>query len=191
MNHLMLDLETLDNLPTSVILSIGAVFFDPITGKLGREFYRVIDAQTAIDAGLTVSASTVYWWMKQTQEARETLFREDNLEPLRSALVDFVEFTETEMECNVKHIRLWGNDPSFDNAILRHANHKLKVELKIPFWNTRCVRTVLGFYPPQLFRAWKDKHPRTGAYHNALDDAKYQAKYVSHILSELGVEDLY
>ncbi|MCV5360349.1 3'-5' exoribonuclease, partial [Escherichia coli] len=39
MKHLMIDLETMDNKPTSAIASIGAVFFDPETGEMGEQFY--------------------------------------------------------------------------------------------------------------------------------------------------------
>ena len=53
------------------------------------------------------------------------------------------------------------------------------------------MRTIVGFYPPQLQQKWKRENPRKGTYHNALDDAKYQVAYCSHILQELGVEELY
>jgi DNA polymerase III epsilon subunit-like protein len=39
----MLDIETLGNRPYSIILSIGAVEFDPRTGNMGNEFYVLID----------------------------------------------------------------------------------------------------------------------------------------------------
>lgn len=35
MKHVMLDLETMGNGPRAAIVSIGAVFFDPLTGELG------------------------------------------------------------------------------------------------------------------------------------------------------------
>ena len=39
MNHIMLDLETLDTSPSAVVLSSGAVAFDPYTNALGDRFY--------------------------------------------------------------------------------------------------------------------------------------------------------
>ena len=57
--NVMVDLETLGNGSESVIISIGAVEFDPETGELGREFYKVVDAQSCVDAGLKIDASTV------------------------------------------------------------------------------------------------------------------------------------
>ncbi|ENC2501576.1 TPA: 3'-5' exoribonuclease, partial [Escherichia coli] len=43
MNHLMIDTETLGNGPDAAIFAIGAVFFDPFTGKLGKQFEKFID----------------------------------------------------------------------------------------------------------------------------------------------------
>ena len=50
MNHLMIDLETMGNKPNAPIVSIGAVFFEPSTGELGDEFYRVVSLKSSMDA---------------------------------------------------------------------------------------------------------------------------------------------
>ncbi len=39
MKHIMLDLETLDTTSSAVVISIGAVAFDPETNALGDKFY--------------------------------------------------------------------------------------------------------------------------------------------------------
>lgn len=49
MRRIMLYLETMDTAPTAAIIAIGAVEFDEHT--LGREFYRVVDLQSSMDAG--------------------------------------------------------------------------------------------------------------------------------------------
>ena len=67
----MLDIEALGSKPGSVILSIGAVKF--AGGKILHEFYRRIDPQSCIDAGLKIDVDTVMWWMKQSKEARDAL----------------------------------------------------------------------------------------------------------------------
>ncbi len=61
MNHLMLDLETWGTAPGSALRSIGAVFFD-LDGKTGETFYRNIDKQSCLDAGLKIDPATVSWW---------------------------------------------------------------------------------------------------------------------------------
>lgn len=70
MNNVMVDIETLDNKPTSAIVSIGAVMFGPNGYDEYNTFYMVVDAQSCIDAGLTLSADTISWWMKQSDQAR-------------------------------------------------------------------------------------------------------------------------
>lgn len=46
-NHVMIDLETMDKIPSASIVSIGAVIFDPRTNKVGKtpktQFYRELD----------------------------------------------------------------------------------------------------------------------------------------------------
>jgi hypothetical protein len=44
---LMIDIETLSNPPNAVICAIGAVFFEPSTGKIGPSFYQTIDPRNA------------------------------------------------------------------------------------------------------------------------------------------------
>ena len=51
MNHLMIDIETLSNRPNAVICAIGAVFFEPSTGKIGPSFYQTIDPRTSQSRG--------------------------------------------------------------------------------------------------------------------------------------------
>jgi len=57
-NHVMIDLETLDVLPTATILTIGAVKFDPF-GDLQKEkqdtFYVKVDIDSCDRIGATVS----------------------------------------------------------------------------------------------------------------------------------------
>ena len=43
MEHCMVDLETLGKRAGCPILSIGAVFFDPVEKQLGEEFYVVVN----------------------------------------------------------------------------------------------------------------------------------------------------
>ena len=70
MNEIMLDLETMGNRPDAAIIAIGAVELNRETGQLGREFYEVVDLASAMAAGGTVDASTILWWMQQSDEAR-------------------------------------------------------------------------------------------------------------------------
>jgi exodeoxyribonuclease VIII len=61
---------------------------------LGDTFYAPVLLQSCVDVGLTIDASTVLWWMRQSDEARSAAFRSDAA-PLPEVLLDFtVWFTE-------------------------------------------------------------------------------------------------
>jgi hypothetical protein len=197
MQDIMIDMETTDLVATSAILSFAAVQCDLTTGKIGDEYYRVVDLKTCLEKGLTLNAEVFYWWLQQSEFARQSV-----VDPNKATLDGFcLEFTQWLLQLNIgisyledrdkpKYMRLWGNGASFDNAILRHAFSKTDYDFKIPFWQDRDIRTVVGFYPKNLFEEWKMKNVRKGA-HNALDDARYQVRYISHMMKDLGVTELH
>lgn len=189
MKDIMVDLETMDNVASAAIVAIGAVQCDLTTGELGETFYRVVDLQNQQEQGMTLNPSTMYWWLDQSDGARQGI-----LEPNKVLLADmcdkFTKWLES-LGPSTKNMRLWGNGASFDNAILRYAYRQCGREFPIEFWNDRDMRTILGFYPYQLQETWKRNNLRTGTYHNALDDCKHQVRYCSDILKELGVKELY
>lgn len=161
-NDVMIDLETMDNKPTAAITAIGAVWFNKETGEILKEFYRKVDLQTSMDIGLTVSASTIQWWLKQGEEARLEMVKDGD--SIWNVLAEFAqEFDGTE--------EVWGNGASFDNAILANAYSKVELDLPWKFWNDRCYRTVKTMHPDV-------KLERVGTFHNALDDAKSQANHL-------------
>lgn len=191
MLDVMIDLETMGTKPNSAIVSYGAAAFDFRTGEVGHTIYRVIDLNDMLKyPDFNIEAGTLYWWLEQSDQARLALIQESNRESLLKAMNSFTTFLNG--VGNPQRIRLWGNGPSFDNTMIRFA-HKVATgqDIPVPFWNDRCVRTIKGFYPDNLFKQWRIDNARKGTYHNALDDAKYQIKYLCHILSELGVEELY
>lgn len=188
MNDIMIDLETMDNIGSSAIVSIGAVQCDLTTGKIGEEYYRTVDLTGQQEKGLTFDAQTIYWWLGQSRGATEALLVPGKI-LLEDMCVSFKKWIEA-LEYP-KHKRLWGNGASFDNAIIRTAYKRCEIEFPIPFWQDRDMRTIVGFYPKQLQETWRWSNLRKGTHHNALDDAKYQVEYCSHILQELGVKELY
>jgi|19_taG_2_1085344.scaffolds.fasta_scaffold00062_30 exodeoxyribonuclease VIII len=192
MKDIMVDLETADNVPGGALFSCAAVQCDLTTGETGEEIHRNIDLQSCLDAGLTVSGDTIYWWLKQSNEARKSLdtLKKISLNEFCKELNGFVKFIADKQKISPKLFRVWGNGASFDNAFIRYAYRAVGQEFIVPFWNDRDVRTVVGFYPNNLFQDLKINIPRTES-HNALHDAKYQVKYVSQIMKDLGVTELY
>jgi DNA polymerase III epsilon subunit-like protein len=71
---IMIDIETLGTEPGSIITSIAAVPFNR-NGEMGKAFYMNIDIQSSIDAGLTINAETLKFWMEQRQDVTKYLAR--------------------------------------------------------------------------------------------------------------------
>jgi len=186
----MIDLETMGTSSSSAIVSYGAAQFNWKTGEIGHTIYRVIDLASSLKKNRDVEAGTIYWWLQQSDQARQALVQDHNRESAYNAMESLDNYFEG---CgNPQKLRLWGNGPTFDNSMLRDYHKAVTgYDIAIPFWNDRCVRTVKGFYPNQLWYKWKLDNPRQGTYHNALDDCKYQINYLCHIFNELGVEELY
>lgn len=166
--NVMVDLETLGTASNSVIISMGAVAFDN-EGNTLSTFYRRIDPQSCVDAGLKVDVSTVMWWMKQSDAARAAFNEKGVL--LAAALGDFAMWVP-EDAC------LWGNGATFDNVLLTNAYKAAGLKAPWPYWRDRCYRTVKALYPHISAGAFE------GAAHNALADARHQTK---HLLKIAGV----
>lgn len=183
MTHLMVDLETMGSNPEAPIVAIGAVFFDPGTGKTGEEFYQIVSLESAMEFGAKPDATTIIWWMKQSSEARAAITGGDAIS-LMDAIDNLDEFIHTNSANGIKCVQLWGNGRSFDNVILRRAYEQVGAELAVPFRNDRDVRTIvelgktIGMNP-------RYEIPFDGDMHNALADARHQVKYVSAIWQRL------
>ena len=186
MNDIMIDLETFGLSKRTAVASIGAVFWNPVTGEMGPSLYRVIDLTSC--KSLEVDFNTIYWWLEQSEEARKAITIDGKVS-IEQALIDLSKFAGS--LGNPKTVRYWSNGANFDNAIIEELYLLYGIKSPFSYYNSRDVRTVLGFYPKNLFYNWKIANPRKGAHHTALEDAKYQATYTTMILQELGVEELW
>ncbi len=176
-NHLSVDLETMGTNPDAPINSIGGKFFDPETGEMGPEFSKTIDAKTG---GGTVDISTIEWWLVQSSEARSAILV--NQIPLDDALLQFREFISEHSD--EKFVQVWGNGATFDNAILRRSYERQGIPCPWGYCNDRDVRTIVELGKTIGFDA-RTAIPFEGVPHNALDDARHQAKYVLVIWQKL------
>ncbi|MGR7299272.1 3'-5' exonuclease [Klebsiella aerogenes] len=181
MNHLMIDLETMGNKPNAPIVSIGAVFFAPSTGELGEEFYRVVSLKSSVDGGAVPDPDTIMWWMQQSREARNAICDEGSLS-ISAALIKLNTFILD--NCSPDKVQVWGNGATFDNVILRSSYDREFIPCIWKFWNDRDVRTIVELGRAIGINPRRDI-PFEGDMHNALADAKHQAKYVSAIWQRL------
>ena len=162
--HIMIDLETWGTKAGSALRSLGAVVFHPERGELGEEFYANISDASCEALGLVRDHSTVVWWSEQSDAAQEALLVDP--QPLGDVLIAFNKWW-TDMQGQ----QVWGHGANFDPVLLEAAYDAACLSAPWKFWNVRCCRTIL---------ACGDRKPQrhVGVHHNALDDAKAQAKAV-------------
>ncbi|MCD3958511.1 3'-5' exoribonuclease [Escherichia coli] len=176
-DHLMIDLETMGKNPDAPIISIGAIFFDPQTGDMGPEFSKTIDLETA---GGVIDRDTIKWWLKQSREAQSAIMTDEI--PLDDALLQLREFIDE--NSGEFFVQVWGNGANFDNTILRRSYERQGIPCPWRYYNDRDVRTIVELGKAIDFDA-RTAIPFEGERHNALDDTRYQAKYVSAIWQKL------
>ncbi|WP_063102429.1 exonuclease [Escherichia coli] len=176
-DHLMIDLETMGKNPDAPIISIGAIFFDPQTGDMGPEFSKTIDLETT---GGVIDRDTIKWWLKQSREAQSAILTDEI--PLDDALLQLREFIDE--NSGEFFVQVWGNGANFDNTILRRSYERQGIPCPWRYYNDRDVRTIVELGKAIDFDA-RTAIPFEGERHNALDDARYQAKYVSAIWQKL------
>lgn len=172
---LMLDIETLSTRPNAVILSLGAVKFDPFTSFIdideGLDIKIDVDEQTSI--GRHVQEETLNWWATQPKEVQEAALGEHG-----RASIDA--FTKKINKMMVGVDQIWCQGPAFDMVIIEDLYRQLGKPTPWQFWQVRDSRTLFG-----VFGDPRDKN-RHGA-HNALMDCVYQAMGVQQVYKQQGV----
>ncbi|HAN5595994.1 TPA: exonuclease, partial [Escherichia coli] len=175
--HLSVDLETMGTNPDAPINSIGGKFFDPATGEMGPEFSKAIDLETS---GGIIDRKTIKWWAKRSREAQSAIFTDEI--SLDVALRLFIEFIEK--NSGGRFVQVWGNGANFDNVILRRSYERQGIPCPWLYYNDRDVRTIVELGNAIGFDV-RMAIPFEGVPHNALDDARHQAKQVSAIWQKL------
>jgi hypothetical protein len=160
----MVDIETLDTRKSSVILQIGAAYFDRYTGEVGDKYSVNIDLKSSLASGFTVNADTIYWWMKQAEEARKSVFEGEAMHVF-DAINDFNRFAE-------KAKFVWSH-ATFDFNIIYNHFEKLNIVPTFHYRTARDIRTLIDLADINF----TEKKGRSGTRHTALDDVLYQIEY--------------
>ena len=169
----MIDLETFALTPNAMIISIGAVKFDPTADKLiMADFHCAVDPVSAMQWKFDIEPGTVLFWMSDAQdEARRNWMGTPKVD-LASTLDAFTSwYGPTSMPT-------WSNGADFDLPILKNAFTKLGFRTPWKYSDTRCFRTMKNItdVPPP---------PSTGMLHNALSDATWQTRYLAKVYDRL------
>ncbi|MDO4704735.1 MAG: 3'-5' exonuclease [Comamonadaceae bacterium] len=182
-HNIMIDIETLGCAPGSVIMSTGAVYFQPgwvptLDDADDFVFYGEISQTSCIAAGLVCDEATRQWWAGVTDlTARGVVERTAaaGAKPLAYVLGQFAQWLRKHRDAGFD---VWARGPSFDLALLASAYRAIGVELPWRYQDERCVRTVASLPMAAPFES-------KGECHHALMDALAQARQVAETLGRL------
>jgi hypothetical protein len=172
----MIDLETLGVEPDCVVMTIGAIKFDPFTDAephSGLYLRCDVDEQTAI--GRTIDDNTLAWWAKQDEAIKEEAFGEHeraSMDQVTKAINKFCVGLDV----------LWCQGPLFDYAILQNLYKQVGKPCPWHYWQIRDSRTLFSMMPQDPRKAIQE------SLHNALADCYYQAKCVQQSYKHFGVK---
>ena len=173
--HAMIDIETLGTMPNSVILSVGAVKFDPFKSDEpfdGRHWKIDVDAQTS--KGRFVDDSTLQWWAKQDQEIQDRAFSDHGripVEPFMQELNAWLTGSE----------QIWCQGPQFDMVILEDFFRDFGHHMNWFYWQVRDCRTLFKMMPQDPRKAIQEN------LHDAQADAHWQAVCVQQFYRDYKV----
>ena len=172
-DNIMIDLETLSTKPNCVILTIGAVRFDPRgDGVVERlELRPTIDEQTE-EFDRHIDPDTLDWWGRQSEDAINEAMGDQGRISFKDAMDELYKFC-----WNRGHV--WSNGASFDIVVVENALGQLNINKPWNFWNIRDTRTIYDLCNVSL----KDGSHVTS--HKAVEDAEHQAIVVQRAYKKL------
>lgn len=180
-NHIMLDLETLGTKPNSLMLTIGAVRFNPWADDSSTpvekmdHFYRRVDTASFEGLDHTIDEDTLNWWSRQAEDVRAEAFAEEDRHPVNMVLADFYKW------CGGVSA-VWANGSGFDLNIIEHFSRELRRGWAWNYWQARDARTLYSLVPGL-------ERPK-GAAHHALWDCWSQVIGVQKSFKALGITEI-
>ena len=174
--QVMLDLETLGTRPECVILTLGAVKFNPYTlEEPTGGLYLRMDADEQIAKGREVQEDTLQWWMNQAEDIREEALGEEGRVSVEQM------YKELNKIC-VGVQNIWAQGPVFDIVILENLYRQLGLPCPWQFWQIRDSRTLLS-------SLGDPREKNKAGLHNALEDCVSQAQAVQFVFNKAGITE--
>lgn len=184
MNDLMIDIETAGKRPGAAILTIAAVWFDAEAAPMEetRKFehadpailYERVELQSCLNAGLTVDADTLTWWMTQTVDARDEAF----MQMPRVTLASMAQRLSGHFNPGQKQYgNVWSHGASFDIPIVEAALAAVGYPIPWQYSNIRDTRT--------LYQVAAIDRTSPPLKHHAVFDALAQARDVQRAFEKL------
>jgi hypothetical protein len=167
----MLDLETMGNGKDGAIVAIGAFTWPQgeilDKAKIGH-FYKNVELGSSLEKGMTITPSTIYWWLAQSEMARKSIL--ENATSLPVALEGLRHFVRAS---KVDHV--WCHK-SFDAVIIDEAYMLCELQRPWAYRDVKDLRTMAWKYP-YIIQEYNQE-----LAHNALNDAIRQAHYLEAML---------
>lgn len=174
--HGMIDLETLDVIPTATVLSLGAVKFNPLTNdEPYDELYFKISIDDQDRLGRTTSDKTIEWWATQDQAVMEEAFDQTGAITVEEALAKLNKWV-------VGVDEIWGQGYGFDVTMLEDMYRSIGKPIPWQFWQISDARTITKRMPQDPRKSMQTN------LHNALADAYFQAKSVQIMFKHFNFE---
>ncbi|WP_319557941.1 3'-5' exonuclease [Thiomicrorhabdus sp.] len=178
LNHLMIDIETLSTRPNGVIVSIGAVFFNLEDGRYSsHHFNEQICPALSQQDGFVTDQSTLDWWQKQSQQAKDLSLMGES-KP-QEVLVHFDDWIRNHAPCEMSDLTVWANSPSFDLVMLKHHFERYNMTPPWRYFNERDVRSYSQVLSDPKLHA--NNQYAAGIKHTALDDCISQLLKVCRV----------
>lgn len=176
MNHATIDIETIDTVPQSTILSVGGVKFNPKTfDDPTDQLYFKISIDDQHQYGRTHSDSAISWWAsKQDPAVMEEAFDQSGALLVVQAL-DYIRKWLVGVDV------LWAQGYGFDYIILEDMYRGASQPIPWNFWQLRDSRTLFSLCKSDPRKQF------TFQAHNAGADAYYQSKAIQLAYKELGI----
>ncbi|QCQ57683.1 putative exodeoxyribonuclease [Vibrio phage Athena] len=186
------DLETYATCQNAIVPEISAVAFDILSGEVFHEITLHIDVDSQVALGREVSASTLSFWLMQSEEARRKMLLADPdycrkrgielpmpicgaMSKLYQEIID-VSAKWAEQTGFSKEPLVWGNGITFDLGKTISLFETAQVPLPWQFWAERDARTIMDLAPEIKKQFSLDFR---GVPHYGLDDCKHELRYLS------------
>lgn len=168
----MLDIETLGFRPDTVILTFGAIKFDPWDASADPSdgIYFRLDVDEQLSLGRSTDQSTLDWWMEQAEDVREEAMGEGDRTSLEA-------FTRALNKFLVGVDQVWAQGPTFDMIIIENMYRQLGLPVPWKYSAVRDSRTLFQVHGDPRIEGFEGAH-------NALVDCYVQAKGVQKVLAE-------
>ena len=172
----MLDFETLGVGPNKCVCQVGACYFDKSTGQIGQTLKINIDAASHQKYGARLDAATVYWWLAQSDQARQSILgNASESGGLTDVKVAFTQLNEFLKDAK----RVWSH-ATFDFVTLMDTFTQLGIKPTVSYKAGLDLRTLV-----YLANVSTKKIQRDGVHHDALDDCFHQVKYAVWALNTI------